>query len=98
MRITFGGTSAATSYPLHFCQCKVCNNARINGQNIGGIDHLNTNQFISHIIRMREEKLLKENARIFATHISHEGNPTHSELVDYGKKFGYEIAYDGLVI
>jgi phosphoribosyl 1,2-cyclic phosphate phosphodiesterase len=47
---------------------------------------------------MRDEKLLKENARILATHISHEGNPIHSEMVEYGKKYGYEIAYDGLVI
>lgn len=68
------------------------------GPNINGGGHLNANQFIEHVQRMRKENLLKENARIFATHISHEGNPIHSELVEYGKKHGYEIAYDGLVI
>lgn len=30
MKITFLGTSAATSCPLIFCRCKVCENARIN--------------------------------------------------------------------
>lgn len=68
------------------------------GPNIDEGGHLNANQFIEHIRRMRDEKLLKESARIFATHISHEGNPIHSEMVEYGKKHGYEVAYDGLVI
>lgn len=68
------------------------------GININGGGHLNANQFIEHLKRMKEEGLLKENARILATHISHEGNPVHSELVELGKKNGYEIAYDGLVI
>ena len=68
------------------------------GPNIDGRGHLNANQFIEHIQRMRTQNLLKKNARIFATHISHEGNPIHSKMVEYGKKHGYEIAYDGLVI
>lgn len=68
------------------------------GPDIDGGGHLNANQFVEHIQRMRDENLLKKNARIFATHISHEGNPAHSEMVEYGKKRGYEIAYDGLVI
>lgn len=68
------------------------------GENVGGADHLNANQFIEHIQRIKEENLLTENARIFATHISHEGNPIHSELAEYGKKHGYEVAYDGLII
>ena len=64
--------------------------------NNGG--HLNANRFIEHIKRMREENLLAKSARILATHISHEGNPLHSELSEYAVKHGYEIAYDGLVI
>jgi phosphoribosyl 1,2-cyclic phosphate phosphodiesterase len=68
------------------------------GPNIDGEGHLNASQFIMHIHKMRDENLLKKNARIFATHISHEGNPIHSEMVKYGKKHGYEIAYDGLVV
>ena len=29
MKITFLGTSAATSFPLVFCKCRVCKNARV---------------------------------------------------------------------
>ncbi len=68
------------------------------GPNIDGRGHLNANQFIENILRMGNQNLLKKNARIFATHISHEGNPIHSKMVEYGKKHGYEIAYDGLVV
>lgn len=60
--------------------------------------HLNANRFIEHIKRMEEENLLVKNTRILATHISHEGNPPHSELSEYAAKHGYEIAYDGLMI
>ncbi|UCG61609.1 MAG: hypothetical protein JSV52_15070 [Candidatus Zixiibacteriota bacterium] len=68
------------------------------GPDINGSGHLNASQFVEHVERMRNEDLLKKNARILATHISHEGNPAHSDLESYSKKFGYEIAYDGLVI
>lgn len=61
-------------------------------------DHLDALQFIQHVTRMREEKLLNEGARIFATHISHEGNPVHLELSNFAVQHGYEIAYDGLTI
>ncbi|MBA3869762.1 MAG: hypothetical protein H0X30_11500 [Anaerolineae bacterium] len=60
--------------------------------------HLNANRFIEHIRKMKSDHLLADNARILATHISHEGNPSHAELSKYAEKFGYEIAYDGLVI
>jgi phosphoribosyl 1,2-cyclic phosphate phosphodiesterase len=60
--------------------------------------HLNANRFIEHIGRMKKDHLLADDARIFATHISHEGNPIHSELSHYAANFGYEIAYDGLVL
>lgn len=60
--------------------------------------HLNANRLIQQVQRMKEERLLAEGVRILATHISHEGNPPHSELSDYAAKSGYEIAYDGLVI
>ncbi len=68
------------------------------GMNTGGLDHINANHFIEHVKRFKDEKLLTSGARIFATHISHEGNPIHSEFVEFGRKYGYEIAYDGLVI
>lgn len=63
-----------------------------------GSDHLSAHQVGEHTRRMREEGLLKPNARIFATHIAHEGNPYHEKLVEFGEKHGYEIAFDGLSI
>ena len=61
-----------------------------------GSDHLNANQVIEHITRMRNEGLLTPNSRAFATHIAHEGNPVHQELVIFAKQHGYEVACDGL--
>jgi phosphoribosyl 1,2-cyclic phosphate phosphodiesterase len=63
-----------------------------------GSDHLSAHQVIEHMVRMRDEGLLTPNARVFATHIAHEGNPAHPELVNFAKQHGYEIAYDGLVL
>ncbi|MDY7040619.1 MAG: MBL fold metallo-hydrolase [Chloroflexota bacterium] len=63
-----------------------------------GSDHLSAQQFIAHVARMREEGLLTDKARIFATHIAHEGNPTYPELADFAARHGYEIAYDGLTV
>jgi phosphoribosyl 1,2-cyclic phosphate phosphodiesterase len=61
-------------------------------------DHLNAWEMIEHAKRMRIEGLMTENARIFATHISHDANPSHPELVQFAKQHGYEVAYDGLSI
>jgi phosphoribosyl 1,2-cyclic phosphate phosphodiesterase len=63
-----------------------------------GSDHLSARQFIEHVARMREEDLLTDQARAFATHIAHEGNPVHPELVGFAARHGYEIAYDGLTV
>ncbi len=37
-------------------------------------------------------------ARVFATHIAHEGNPVHPELSAFAAQHGYEIAYDGFTV
>lgn len=63
-----------------------------------GSDHLSAHQVIEHTRRMREEGVLKENGRVFAAHIAHEGNPIHPELVAFAEQCGYEVAYDGLVV
>lgn len=63
-----------------------------------GSDHLSAGQFIEHVARMGEEGLLSENARVLATHIAHEGNPVHPELARFAARYGYEVAYDGLVV
>jgi phosphoribosyl 1,2-cyclic phosphate phosphodiesterase len=61
-----------------------------------GSDHLSARQVAEHVARMREEGLLAPGARALATHIAHEGNPAHPELVRWAAGHGYEIAYDGL--
>ncbi len=61
-------------------------------------DHLSADQFVEHIVRMHGEGLMAEDARVFATHISHEGNPPHPALTELAAQHGYEIAYDGLTV
>jgi phosphoribosyl 1,2-cyclic phosphodiesterase len=63
-----------------------------------GGDHLSARQVAAHAARMRQEGILKEGGRVFATHIAHEGNPVHPQLVAFAAERGYEVAYDGLVV
>jgi len=63
-----------------------------------GSDHLSALQVVEHVNRMREEGFLCPDARVFATHIAHEGNPAHPELEEFSIPNGYEIAYDGLIL
>jgi len=63
-----------------------------------GSDHLSASQFVQHIARMRREGILKPDGRAFATHIAHQGNPAHTDLVEYARSQGYEVAYDGLIL
>jgi phosphoribosyl 1,2-cyclic phosphate phosphodiesterase len=68
------------------------------GPDESGSDHMSAHQLIEHAAQMREEGLLTDHARVFATHIAHEGNPPHPDLVDFAAGHGYEIAYDGLTV
>jgi phosphoribosyl 1,2-cyclic phosphate phosphodiesterase len=61
-------------------------------------DHLSAHGLIEHAARMREEGMLTPHARIFATHIAHEGNPPHPDLAAFAARHGYEVAYDGLTV
>jgi phosphoribosyl 1,2-cyclic phosphate phosphodiesterase len=63
-----------------------------------GSDHMSASQVIEHFARMRREALLAPNARTFATHIAHDANPAHPELVELARGHGYEIGYDGLTL
>jgi phosphoribosyl 1,2-cyclic phosphate phosphodiesterase len=68
------------------------------GQNKQANDHMSAGQVIEHFARMRVEGLLAPNARSFATHIAHDANPAHPELVGLARQQGYEIAFDGLTL
>ena len=60
--------------------------------------HLNQEQFLEQVGRLRRLGLLADGARIFAYHLAHHSNPTHPELVERAAQRGYEVAYDGLTI
>jgi phosphoribosyl 1,2-cyclic phosphate phosphodiesterase len=104
-RSVFYGTDTAVlpeSTWQAFHSCQMCFDLVIldhtYGPNQAGSDHLSAHQVIAQVARMRREGLLTQNARAFATHIAHEGNPAHPELVEFAKQHGYEVAYDGLVL
>ena len=101
----FYGTDTAnlpesTWIALH--HCRMCFDAVVLDHTYGpakvGSDHMSAHQVIDHVARMRGEGLMKTNARAFATHIAHDGNPAHPELAEFARQHGYEVAYDGLVL
>jgi phosphoribosyl 1,2-cyclic phosphodiesterase len=61
-------------------------------------DHLASQDVAAYADRFRTEGLLKSDATVYATHISHEGYLEHSELDAYARKHGYRIAFDGLTL
>lgn len=68
------------------------------GPDESGGDHLSAHQVAEHVKRLREEGILTDSGRVFATHIAHEGNPIHPELVALASQHSYEVAYDGLEV
>jgi phosphoribosyl 1,2-cyclic phosphodiesterase len=66
------------------------------GERVNG--HMNWEQFLEQIARLREIGLLAEGARVFAHHLAHHNNPPHEELAEFAAGHGYEAAYDGLVV
>jgi phosphoribosyl 1,2-cyclic phosphate phosphodiesterase len=68
------------------------------GETEGTDDHLNAARFVEHMARFREEGLLAGDARVLATHLSHDANAVHPDLAVSAARRGYEIAYDGLSV
>ncbi len=66
------------------------------GYNNGG--HLDVEQIGSIIKNMKNKHIINNNTQIYATHISHEGNGTHDEMRIVANTYGYDIAYDGMII
>ncbi len=60
--------------------------------------HLNLEQFVEQIARLRDDGIVADSARIFAHHIGHHSNPPHFELSHHVARYGYEVAYDGLSV
>lgn len=68
------------------------------GHGEGSSGHLNGEQFRGEVARLREQELLANEARVYATHIAHHSNPPHDELVAEVAAHGYLVAHDGLTI
>lgn len=66
------------------------------GYNAGG--HLDEEQIICIIEKLKKKSIINGKTLIYASHISHEGNSTHSNIQARAEKHGYNIAYDGLKI
>jgi phosphoribosyl 1,2-cyclic phosphate phosphodiesterase len=68
------------------------------GYDVKANDHLTANKFIETINEMKNRSIISQNTKIFASHISHEGNLPHNEFVLFAEKYGYDVAFDGLII
>ena len=62
--------------------------------NYGG--HMNLLQNAKMKDRLEKIGAFDKNSRMIATHIAMAGQATHKELVKEAKKFGIEVAYDGM--
>lgn len=58
--------------------------------------HLNIKSFDDYVNKLKQNKLLNKNCLIYATHLTHDGNPLHEELEQILNQYGYMPAYDGL--
>lgn len=61
------------------------------GPGTPGGGHMHADQTAGFASRLKD-------ARVYATHISHEGTPPHDELEKWTRARGYEVAYDGLTL
>jgi len=47
---------------------------------------------------LKIKNIIGQKTKIFASHISHEENLPHDEFLIFAEKYGYNVAFDGLVI
>jgi len=60
--------------------------------------HLNADQFVETVARLRGEGRLAAGCRVFAHHLGHHSNPDHDALVASAGERGYEVAFDSLTV
>lgn len=68
------------------------------GPGCDGGGHLNADRFRATMSWLSDADLLQNEARIYATHLSHEGNAVHKELDAYARQHGYRVPWDGLTV
>lgn len=60
--------------------------------------HLGQNHTVLFRDKLAELGVLKENCRCITNHFSHNGAPLHSDMEDFFKPHGIEVAFDGLTV
>ncbi len=60
--------------------------------------HLASADVAAYADRFRRGGFLKDSARVYATHISHEGCLEHGKFDEYASGHGYRVAFDGLTL
>ena len=68
------------------------------GKNDYMVTHLNLNGFVEYIEKLKNNNLLDTDCQIYATHITHDGNPCHEELENILKDYGCHASFDGMEI
>lgn len=68
------------------------------GKNDYMITHLNLTGFVEYVQKLKDNKLLNAGCQVYATHITHDGNPCHDELEEILNQHGYHASYDGMEI
>jgi phosphoribosyl 1,2-cyclic phosphate phosphodiesterase len=60
--------------------------------------HLNADQFVAQVERLKQIGVVGPRTRVLAHHIAHHSNPPHAELARLAEERGYEPAFDGLSV
>jgi len=61
-------------------------------------EHMNLESFLDHHRRFQQEGMVCPGGRVIATHISHNWNPVHDDLIAILEPHGIIVAYDGLMV
>ena len=60
--------------------------------------HMNTQTFLAHYCRFKDSGMLRSGGQVYATHIGHNWNPPHDQVVELLGPHGVVVAYDGLTL
>ena len=60
--------------------------------------HMSIKTIKEELTKLHSKNIINNDTKIYATHISHEGNCLHEELEKITTKQGWKVAYDGLKI
>lgn len=66
------------------------------GGDLGGGEHMNARLVCETLKALSDYGAIDGHTRVWGSHISHEGNPTHDTFVKLARACGYDVAYDGL--